>query len=729
MDLDSDSRNDPYKIWVAAVIFLHTIYDNDEAKAMATSVEFGDEEEGEEVVTAIQTMAANLITCLEHNHDPRISLAYLMVLCTWLYEDTTAVDDFLQEGATVQTLVAAVTKSTNSNSLVQGLCTFLLGILYEFSTTESPVPRATLHTILVSRLGRDQYVNRLTRLRENSIVRDFEVTAQTHNGKRGLPDIFFNHIFIDFLKDNYSRIFRTIDKDPGQKTHYKLGSDGTPNGISLELVDSLKAQIVDKEDSLGKLQTTNMDLEKKLIQEQQDFKKFKETSAAEIAKYHDQAEALKRHYETNAAQGEEHFKATVLRLENRVARVQQEGEGQIKELEADLARVRKDAEEAIKRQKAQGDMEAKRTKDAWEADARRLRQEKDTELRKMDESYRREMAKIKSEGDALVQRITTESRGELQRARADFDRELKKLGEKAEAGIRQVEEQARAVLQTTKDQKDAVITMLEGRVNDLEADLESSAKEFRATRGRHEEELIAVKKFSDENAEANEKARKALEQKLSAVQAEEDVKLKKLEERLKQAEQEKKAVEEKLKTALDKAQAEREKLKAAQTEAEGRATKAESKVIEVKNAADEEIRKAQEAAEEKLNKAREAANEESEKRRDELERKLAELQELLNKSKALVDESVKKEKAATEKLKQAQEDAQVKISAVEETAKNIQAELDDLLLVLGDIEDKKKAYKVGDKIIPVISGFSRGVTHVGLHTTETTKIFERDGVG
>ncbi|KAF8435278.1 p115 like vesicle tethering protein [Terfezia claveryi] len=591
MDLDSGSRNDPYKIWVAAVIFLHIIYDNDEAKVMATSVAFGNEEEGEEVVTAIQTIAANLITCLEHNYDPRISLAYLMVLCTWLYEDTVAVDDFLQEGAIVQSLVAAVTKSTNSNSLVQGLCTFLLGILYEFSTTDSPVPRATLHTILVSRLGRDQYVNKLTRLRENSIVRDFEVTVQTHNGKRGLPDIFFNHIFIDFLKDNYSRIFRTINKDPGQKTHYKLGSDGTPNGISLELVDSLKAQIVDKEDSLGKLQTTNMDLEKKVAQEQQDFKKFKEASAAEIRKYHDQAEALKRHYEANSVQTEEHFKATVLRLENRVAR------------------ARKDAEEGIRRQKSQGDLEVKKMKDAWEADSRRLRQEMEAELRKMDEGYRREMERIKSEGDALVQRITTE--------------------------------------------------------------------------GLHNEELMAAKKSSDENAEANKKARKMLEQKLSATEAEADVKLKELEEKLKQAEQERKAVEEELKVTQDKVNAEEEKLKVALTEAE-------SKAAEVKKSADEEIRKVQEDAEERL----------------------------------------KEEKAAMgEKLTKAQEDAQMKISAAEERANNVQTELDDLLLVLGDIEDKKKAYKVSDNIIPIFPNSVALLMWTDIHTIETIEIFKRDGVG
>lgn len=641
---------------------------------MATSIAFGDEEEGEEVVTAIQTVAANLITCLEHNHDPRISLAYLMVLCAWLYEDTAAVDDFLQEGATVQTLVASITKSTNSNSLVQGLCTFLLGILYEFSTTESPIPRATLHTILVSRLGRDQYVNKLTRLRENSIVRDFEVTAQTHSGKRGLPDIFFNHIFIDFLKDNYNRIFRTINKDPGQKTHYKLGSDGMPNGISLELVDSLKAQLVDKEDSLGKLQTSHMDLEKKLAQEQQDFKKFKESSANEIRKYHDQAEALKRHYEANAAQAEEHFKATALRLENRVARVQQEGEGQVKKLEAELVKSRKDAEESVKRQKAQGDTEAKRVREAWEADARKLRLEKDTELRKMDEGYRKEIARIQMEGDALVQRIMNESRAELQRARTDYEAEVNKLREKAAAGIRQVQEQADADLRTCKEQKDAVITMLQDRVNDLESDLETAAKETQVVRIHYEEELAAAKRFAEES---QERICKELEQRFVAAQAEAN------------------ANSEALETQLKKEQMDMERTKVDMER--------NNKAFEEKlDAAQKAVEVAEKAVREKLKNAQDAAEQQRKKEVSEIEAKLnKESVARTAAEKILSDEKA----AAEEKLRKAEEDAQKKISAAEEKAKTVQTELDDLLLVLGDIEDKKKAYKVSVAFFPGIFSF------------------------
>jgi hypothetical protein len=70
-------------------------------------------------------------------------------------------------------------------------------------------------------MGRDHYLNKVTKLRENPHVRDFEVfrEATHHKKKAGLPEVYFDHTFIDFLKDNYSRILRAIDKDPGLETH------------------------------------------------------------------------------------------------------------------------------------------------------------------------------------------------------------------------------------------------------------------------------------------------------------------------------------------------------------------------------------------------------------------------------------------------------------------------------------------------------------------------------
>jgi hypothetical protein len=141
INLDSESRGDPYRVWLASVIFLHLIYDDEEAKSLATSFKEGDADAGEEVVTVIQSISANLVAALEHNYDQRITIGYLMLLCTWLYEDSVAVDDFLTEASSVQSLVSTVKQSSNSNVLVQGLCAFFLGILYEFSHKDSPLPR------------------------------------------------------------------------------------------------------------------------------------------------------------------------------------------------------------------------------------------------------------------------------------------------------------------------------------------------------------------------------------------------------------------------------------------------------------------------------------------------------------------------------------------------------------------------------------------------------------
>lgn len=145
ISLDQDSRGDPYRVWLASVIFLHLIYNDEEAKNLATSFKEGDADAGEEVVTAIQSISANLVAALEHNYDPRIIIGYLMLLCTWLYEDSPAVDDFLNEASSVQSLVSTVKQSSNSNVLIQGLCAFFLGVLYEFSHKDSPLPRYTLH--------------------------------------------------------------------------------------------------------------------------------------------------------------------------------------------------------------------------------------------------------------------------------------------------------------------------------------------------------------------------------------------------------------------------------------------------------------------------------------------------------------------------------------------------------------------------------------------------------
>ena len=296
-DLEPGRGVDPYRSWIASVLLFHLLFEDFEAKNTAMAVSEGDANTGEEVVTFIQALSGNLISGDQRGEDERVSLGYLMVLCGWLYEDHDAVNDFLGEGSSVQSIVQLISQNSQSRPLVYGLCAFLLGIVYEFSTRDSPIPRATLHQILTSQLGREQYVDRITRLREHPVIRDYEVLPQGLNSSQvgSLPEVFFDKTFVDFLKDNFSRVLRAMDRSPNLEV--PVAANGVQKGISRELVDSLKAQVGDANQRIQKLEAELVTLERKLNQEQADHRKAKESSTIEVNRIKSINEALQRNHE------------------------------------------------------------------------------------------------------------------------------------------------------------------------------------------------------------------------------------------------------------------------------------------------------------------------------------------------------------------------------------------------------------------------------------------------
>lgn len=293
----SSPSSDPYRQWFAAVIMLHLLYDNSKAKALAMTVTEGDEASGEEVVTSIQTVTAQLLGSIGREDDQRIVIGYLMLLICWLFEDLGGVNDFLGEGSNVQGLIQVMVKSTSSDSVIQGLCALLLGVVYEFSTKDSPIPRQKLHELLVSRMGRDRYVDRLTKLRAHPWLRDFEVTPQRLDlaASQKLPDVFFDVTFVNFFKDNYSRLLRTIDRDPG--TEISFVANGVQQGISRELVDSLRAELGQNARILRETQDKMSSLENALGQERLAHKHSKETAVADLVKAKAIQDLLSRKHE------------------------------------------------------------------------------------------------------------------------------------------------------------------------------------------------------------------------------------------------------------------------------------------------------------------------------------------------------------------------------------------------------------------------------------------------
>ena len=363
-DPESSRGVDPYRSWISAVLLFHLLYEDFDAKNIAMSVAEGDAEKGEEVITCIQTLSLNLISGEQKDENPRVSIGYLIILCGWLYEDHDAVNDFLGEGSNVQSIVQLITRNSQSRILVSGLCAFLLGIIYEFSTKDSPIPRATLHQILSTGLGREIYVDRITKLREHTMVRDFEVLHQGFASSLpgGLPEVYFDRTFIDFLKDNFSRVIRAIDRPPGIEV--AVVANGIQKGVSRELVDSLKSQVDAAEQTIQKLESDKLTLERKLGQEQADHRKAKDSATVELSRIKNINEALQRNHE-------EDMQTTVHKHQQSQFTTQKTHEASMQSLQTEMQRAREAAEADATRVRARTDAEI----DDLKATNRRLRDE------------------------------------------------------------------------------------------------------------------------------------------------------------------------------------------------------------------------------------------------------------------------------------------------------------------------------------------------------------------
>ncbi|PRT55045.1 Intracellular protein transport protein USO1 [Wickerhamiella sorbophila] len=240
-EYNEDWALNPFKVWFASVILMRIFSVSNDLKDYIRQITIGDAELGQDELPIIQAVSGQLLTSLDHE-DPTISLAYLMLLCTWLFDDIQAVNDFVAERSVVQQLVTYVTTNNGGSGhvLVGSLATILLGIAYDFCSSTSPITRVDFYHLLTNTLGRDQYTLSFQRFRENPEFKDFDPSLifSAAKGPNGLPKVYFESLFITLVRDNINRIQRAIDRDPTVEPSSR---------ISLEMYEELKLQLIAKE--------------------------------------------------------------------------------------------------------------------------------------------------------------------------------------------------------------------------------------------------------------------------------------------------------------------------------------------------------------------------------------------------------------------------------------------------------------------------------------------------
>ncbi|GKT49453.1 intracellular protein transport protein USO1 [Colletotrichum spaethianum] len=492
----------PYRSWFAATIMLHLVFDNPEAKSMAMAVTEGDAKNGEEVVTSIQTIAAHLISGLNREQDSRVVVGYLMLLLGWLFEDLDAVNDFLGEGTNTQSLIQAVNHPYPSGDIVQGLCAMLLGVLYEFSTKDSPIPGLTF-TIFSSRLSK---------LRSDPLVRDFEVIPQklSNSGLGKLPDVYFDATFVDFFKDNYSRILRGIDRDPGLEI--SVVSNGVQKGVSRELVDSLRTQLTEKDQALQAAQVSLETISRQLGQEQADHRRTRETTAVELARIKQVNEGMQRQHDAElrnlqnriASLQEEHQKQdeqTRRRTESQIATLEQQHKKQLEEAQRKADTHITALEQQHKRQLDDVQRNAAFQITALEKELKKqadlAQQTAKAQAASQQEEHRKQLEQARKTAESDADRVRHRAEADMADLKATISRlevDLMKAKKTKAQEIQGVREE----LEKKAQEQEILVAKSEARVKQLENELRENQK--KAAHGD-----IAIKKAEeDKKATQNE---------------------------------------------------------------------------------------------------------------------------------------------------------------------------------------------------------------------------------
>lgn len=672
---------DPYQVWMACVLMFHLIFDDAEAKAIAMAVTEGDAESGEEVVTSVQSVVGNLITGLQRGDDERITVGYLMLLCGWLFEDPDVVNDLLGEGSCIQTLLQEIKHQRTPSKLVPGLCTVLLGVIYEFSTKDSPIPRITLHKLLIEQLGREQYIDKITRLRECPLVRDFEVLPQTAGSQLegGLPEVFFDRSFIEFLKDNFSRLLRAIDREPGFEI--SVVANGVEKGISRELVDSLRAEIEDRTQTLQTLESDLVSIQRRLDQEQLDHRKTKESNAIELSKIQ----------QTNLSLQQRHAQE----LSQQLSKLQKEHNHHKNE----LLKQHNDQLRAIDHQLKQTSVEsenksskAKEVREHHEREVVGLQQTirgLESELSHMKEQHTGEVVNLNKRLQELETVISQSNQAhgiqvtDLQKKIEDLESTKKSHNGQVDNLSKKIQELQNTISQS-KVAHGGQVADLEKKIQELEntkksndglvADLNKQIKDFESIKGTHDGEVTDLTK----KLQSLESTLAAAKQNHEAEVGEYKSKVESLESNLSTIKQKYEAESTGHNNTVGTLES---NLAAAKKEHEAEIATLKQSVAVLKS----DLAKAQKSSNDL-----ETAQEGTVSQTSALEARAKEAEE-----KAREAESQARSAAEALKSMQAQLDkAKIEAKEKEEARQSAQSELEDLLIVFGDLEAKRMEDKV-----------------------------------
>ncbi|KAJ2445955.1 Vesicle-mediated ER to Golgi transport protein [Coemansia sp. RSA 2440] len=220
LDWRETGSEDVWRVWYASMLLSTILRDHIECKEQALKITIGDIAQGEEPFPLLNELMSQARQAAQSESDARLSLAIFTLVCVWLVDFPRGVSTLLDESSNVAFLVEQINGSSGVNALVQGAAAFLFGLVYQFDLEpETPMSRENLYPILSKRVGADQLLIRVQRLRDS---KEFQyavgLASGTHsNAYGGIPiEVYFDNVFTDVFKKHYEGFRVAVRLGPGE---------------------------------------------------------------------------------------------------------------------------------------------------------------------------------------------------------------------------------------------------------------------------------------------------------------------------------------------------------------------------------------------------------------------------------------------------------------------------------------------------------------------------------
>ncbi|XP_078317868.1 general vesicular transport factor p115-like [Crassostrea virginica] len=255
--------------WFAAVALLHAISENDTQKEQLLRVQ---------LATSIGSPPVSLLqqccNILAQGGKFQTRIGLLQLLCAWLIDSPITVAHFLANSANVPYLITQVSASDSdeNESIVQGLCAFLLGITVLYNDEQNETfNKGSLRQIIEKRIGLETFTEKLSQVPKNESYT--KAAKKPHVSYKQSSEVVFDYEFTRIFKALEVEALDAVSTDAGRKENKAKLANLQQHEM---VVNQYKDIIQEQDQRLNDLQQKHLELQSKHSMSEEQVQQLKD---------------------------------------------------------------------------------------------------------------------------------------------------------------------------------------------------------------------------------------------------------------------------------------------------------------------------------------------------------------------------------------------------------------------------------------------------------------------